>query len=77
MPCVIKTHIALVGIETGILGPRAAASQSTKSAILAVIYASLISTLYLQLLKKKEWVRIVLVVLTLPIGKILLWGEPL
>jgi Flp pilus assembly protein TadB len=72
LPTTIKAYIALVVVANVLMGLRAILSQSVHSAIVAVLFATAVYPLYLQLLKKKSWARTALAVLTFPVGTALL-----
>ena len=72
LPAPIKTYIGLVVVVNVLLGIRAIGSARPFTQIGPAVFAAVVYPLYVQLLKKKNWARIALAVLTFPIGTILL-----
>jgi Flp pilus assembly protein TadB len=72
LPAAIKAFLALaVGVNV-LLGLLAIMAAKLSYAMRPVLFAAVIYPLYLQLVKKKNWARIALAVLTFPIGTLLL-----
>jgi len=82
IPLAIKIHIAIFAIVlsfqliSGVLEAIAPAPYANPAGLIVwIIFAVIFFGLYTQLLKRKNWARIVIGILTIPLGLILLLSE--
>jgi len=71
MPNDIRTYIVFVMIFNAIVLILALVTGDTARIILTIIWTVAVGIIYSQLVKKKNWARIALIIITFPIGLIL------